>query len=511
MRQSLRPQSPVAPRVRRVTVPPPIGGWNKRDPLDSMAPQDATELVNWFPRTNDVVVRKGFTEHCDTGETTAIETLVNHVCPAGESLLAAVAGKIYDVSTSTPVSKLTGQTENMWQTATFGNRTFFVNGADAPQTWDQSTATFSASGFTGSGLTASDLIDVMAFKQRLYFIEHNTRSIWYGGLNAVTGSLTEFDLSTVGNFGGTLLALGQITNDGGDGVDDLFVVFTTTGEVIIYQGSDPGASNWALVGIFHIGAPISRRGVAQFGSDLVAITEDGFVALTEVLPFGRTGLAPTLSDKISGAATDAARQYGANEGWKVLMYPKNNMLIFNVPRSETAFDQYVMNTRTKAWCKFTKMNGKDWSLFQRDLYFAGQDGKVYQADTGTTDNGSTIVADGRCAWNYLGDRGSIKRLSLARPNFVAQFTPPLAIGMAMDFNPNVDFSSVNFSLPADLGIWDESTWDGAIWGFAFSTAADWLSVSGEGYNVSIRIRVSSEDSSPQWNSTNLVYEPGINY
>jgi hypothetical protein len=41
-------------------LPPPIGGWNKRDALPLMDMKDAIQLDNWIPDTNSVHLRSGY-------------------------------------------------------------------------------------------------------------------------------------------------------------------------------------------------------------------------------------------------------------------------------------------------------------------------------------------------------------------------------------------------------------------------------------------------------------------
>jgi len=494
-------------KAQAASVPPPIGGWNDRDALDAMPPQDAVLLDNWFPRTHDVIVRNGFQTHCDTTEdSNFVKTLVEYHSGTTRKLIAAVNGKIYDVSTATPTSLKTGLSVDAWETAVFNGRLIMVNGTDAPQDYDGSTV--SATSWTGP--TIANLTDVHAFKSRLYFIEKNTQSAWYGGLNAITGALTEYDMSGVCNFGGTLVGMGTITNDGGEGVDDFLCFFFSSGEVAVYAGSDPAASNWALKGVFHIGAPINKRAIAKVGSDVVLVTQDGYVALTDVLPFGRSDVR-TMSDKIVGAASRAVTAFAGNSGWAVCLYPKSDMLIVNVPRATTRFDQHVMNTRTGAWCRMRGMNGYSWALFNDHLYFGGADGIVYKADTGDTDNGESIIADGQQAWGYFGARDSSKRFTMVRPIFVSKRTPAIALGLSTDFDPSIKTTAVNFSPQPDVGVWDSAVWDSSIWGYGTPSRADWVSVAGIGFSASLRVRIASTQDPPRWQSTNYNFEMGIGY
>lgn len=62
MRQRLGLQRGAARTILH-TQPAPTGGWNTRDSLQSMPPQDAVKLENWFPEADRVAVRDGYTSH----------------------------------------------------------------------------------------------------------------------------------------------------------------------------------------------------------------------------------------------------------------------------------------------------------------------------------------------------------------------------------------------------------------------------------------------------------------
>jgi len=84
------------PRQARVansySAPAPVGGWNRREAR-------AVFLDNWFPRASDVVTRRGYSQHCATGENDNVETLIELHTGTTQKLLAAVNGKLIDVST----------------------------------------------------------------------------------------------------------------------------------------------------------------------------------------------------------------------------------------------------------------------------------------------------------------------------------------------------------------------------------------------------------------------------
>jgi len=501
-------QKPTRRQVARVkSVPPPVGGLNARDALDQMAEEDAIDLVNLFPTASDVRSRGGFSEHSDTGETTAVKTLVELHAGSIRKLICVTNGKAFDVSSSSPSTLKTGLTASgdRWQTTVFKGSLFLANGVDAPQAYDGTT--WSAPAFTGPTLTG--LNNVHGHQSRLYFAEANSQSFWYGGVDAVAGALTEFPLYTLGRFGGNLEAIGSITQDGGTGPGDLICFFMGSGEVIVYSGSNPGdASNFALVGVFNIGAPLGKRSITKVGADLVAITQDGYVPVTRVLPFGRVKDSGALSDKISRLVSDAVRDWGALSGWESVVYPKGDMLLVNVPTSTTVFEQHVMNTATGMWSRFTEQNGEAWALFNDNLYFAGTNGKIYKADTGKSDDGNAIVQDAATAWNYFGSRGRNKKFNNARPMFISGSNLPISIRLNTDFDDQLP-TAVSSGQTADLGgVYGTAVYDTGTYGGGEQVRRDWQSVTGVGFAASLRFRVSSATQSIKWNATTYTYEEG---
>jgi len=106
----------AVPQQRRAvtaSLPAPIGGWNARDSLAEMNPLDAVQMVNFFPTPTDVTMRKGYTKS-SIGITGAVLALMNYSSPTTNKLFASTDTVIYDASTSTATSALTGITSGKW-------------------------------------------------------------------------------------------------------------------------------------------------------------------------------------------------------------------------------------------------------------------------------------------------------------------------------------------------------------------------------------------------------------
>ena len=491
-------------------LPPPVGGWDGRESLADMPEDHAVKMENWFPSTDTVDVRRGHTSHA-TGMSGNVETLVEYVPLSGVGeLFAANGGAIYDVSSSGAVGAAvsSGHTNDRWQYANIGTAAGqfvrLVNGADTPLLYNGST--WATTAITGP--TAANLVWINVHQKRMWVGEVNSLSAWYLPVNSVSGAATEFPLAGVFKMGGYIMSMGTWTRDSGDGMDDVAVFVTSEGEVAVYQGIDPSAAaTWALIGVFRIGEPLGRRCMAKVGSDLVVMTQDGFVPLTRILTTDRSqSRMVALSDQISKPVNDVVRTYKSSFGWQPIVYPKGTYMVFNVPVTAST-EQFVFNTITGAPCKFTGQDSLCWGLLNDGLYFGGKDGVVYWADNGTSDNGSNIAADCIQAFSYFGSPQMRKMFKLVEAIFQSEGNPNAAIDWNVDFNLLNPTSTAEAS-PTNAARWGISRWGIGTWGSAGQIYKGWRKVRGIGRAGSVRVRVNTNSSKPSWISTNVIFDKG---
>lgn len=500
-------------RAIAVPVQAPVGGWNTRDSLDDMAPEDAVLLDNWFPGLGSCAIRGGTSSYATTLGA-SVKTLAEFNAGASRKFIAAANGKIWDISASgAGVSLATGFGRDDWQWAQFddasgGARMGLVNGTDAPQTYNGTAV--AAMTVSGSGLTVTTLNGIHIYKSRSYFWDDRTQDFWYSATNALGGTLTKFPLGRVQGTGGNMIAMATWSRDSGSGMQDLAVFVLSSGDILIYAGDNPGdATAWQLMNRYSVGAPISKRAISKVGSELVIVTKAGYITLNSILQGGRVNeTKQAFSSKIRGAALEAVRTYGANFGWDIAHYPRKNWLVVNVPISTTVFYQHVMNTETGAWCRFKEMNAQCWGLYNDLLYFGRADGTVYLADTGTSDNGNAVVALGQPAWNYLENYRASKRVTGVKP--ILRSTDGLA---SYVMNVGFDFQEVLLSVsvsPASStgSAWDISDWDTTPWGDDYALSDIWSSVTGDGYAVGSKLQVPTISQVVEWLSTTYMYEAG---
>jgi hypothetical protein len=513
MLQPLQNNSRKAPVSNSVSTPAPVKGWNAKDALADMDPDWAITLDNIFPNLTDVELRGGYDEHSTGNGSGAVETLVEYAGPSTKKLISCAGGSIYDASSAGVASSIaSGKTNDRWQTTMFGtaggNFLYMVNGADAPIYYDGSS--FTTPSLTG--VTATDIVDVITHQRRLFFAFNNSLIVGYLAVNSIAGAVSTFDLGGLCTKGGRIEALASWTRDGGSGPDDIFVAITSEGECILYSGNDPGtAANWILVGSsFDIGKPIGRRCVETVGSELVVTTQDGAIPLSVFLPVDRLGAAGrALSDNIQNAFIAAARSYGSTFGWQSIHYPGGSYALFNIPISATTSHQYVVNTQpgSRAWCRFTGQNAACWSLYNGDLYFgATTGGIVYKADTGTSDNGANIDYKIKPAFNYFGKRGVNKLFTLCRPHFTSNGSPAIAIDLNVDFS-DLNPTSIPTATTLNAALWDVSLWDSANWADD-AVIADWITVYGIGDCATPTIRGGENALTLKFSAYDMIWQVG---
>ena len=491
------------------TLPAPYGGLNARDSFEAMKPEDAIELVNWFPGSGKVTVRGGSAEHASrTSETNPVETLATLRTASGEFMLAASGTQVWNATSAGAQGSSigTGLGNARWSTVVMNGVLGMVNGATAPRTWDGTT--FSTMTVSGSGLAVADLIGVNVFKSRSYFWKDSSQDFWYSAVNTLGGALTLFPLGDVGTFGGRLLRMITWTRDGGSGMDDLAVFVMSSGEVIVYAGSNPGsADDWSLVGVFRIGEPLSARSMVKLGGDVVICTTDGYALLSKVLPGATGARGINVSDKIGPLARQRAAELRGVFGWEALHYPGGERLMVNYPAASGA-EQHVANIATGAWTVFRGMPARCWTIFGGRPYFGGAAGTVYEADTGSSDAGAKITATGRSAFSYLGTRQN-KLVTMVRPLLESAAAVPARIALSTDFDPGLsrEVSAIIGAQSASGTKWDTAKWDTFKWAASARTVQEWLAHEARGYAVSPRIQVEQSSAPISWSATTLAHKP----
>lgn len=475
--------------ARGKSIPAPVGGWDAISPLASMDEKNAIVLDNVFPQPGYVEIRKGHRIHETVATSAPVESLMPYHAADGDDVLWAACGAgIFNVTanvTATNSAVIGGFANARWQhtnmSTSGGNFLCIYNGADTPRHYDGTVWATSAI----SGVTSTSIIAGTVFKNRIFLTLEDSISPAYLNNDSIQGTATPFDLVGVFSKGGYLQAIGTWSLDGGAGPDDHIAFLTSRGEVAIYSGTNP-ATNFLLKGVYEIGAPLGRRCLRKVGADLAVVCIDGVVPLSKALITDRAAaLTATITKMIQPVMNKSARDWGSNFGWELTSYPRGTRAILNVPvTTNVEMRQYVLNTITGAWCRFTGENANCWAVFQDRLFYGGSAGRVYEADCQGFDEGESFDYRIDTAFNYAGRRGSLKKFTMARAllSTDGQLSPGLALNV--DFSTNAPVDTITLDVDPST-LWDVALWDGGVWPEVQRILTDWQSVAGEGYCASI--------------------------
>lgn len=517
-------RQPAMPNVARrqtadgASIPAPVGGWDAVSSLADMDEDRAIVLDNWFPKPDSVEVRRGYKNHATGMGSTVVETLLVYhgINAAANKMFAALGGDFYDVTaeaTATATSSVTGMANNRWQWVNFttsgGKFLWACNGADTPKHYNGSAwATPSI-----SGVTSTDIVHVNAHQNRLWFVIKDSTTAAYLATGAIQGTATPFELGGQTIRGGYLVAMGTWTRDGGAGMDDIAVFMFSTGDCVIYQGTDPASSaTWVKVGTFQLAPPIGRRCFNSIAGDLVITSIEGVLPISKALQVDQSALATVAFTKnINNAFNTAARSYKANFGWEVVPYARGTMALINVPVSEGSLQhQYVFNTLTGAPCRFTGWNVNTMVVFNDNLYGATNDGKVIRLDFGGRDGTTEISAIGQSAYNYFKSKGILKNFGHVRALVTTDSDLRPSLGISTDFRDNAVLGTpVTGTITSAL--YDIAIYDTDVYAIEGRNVGDWQAALGEGHCASIHFRASTNavgEVSTKINGFDVTYTKG---
>jgi hypothetical protein len=267
--------------------------------------------------------------------------------------------------------------------------------------------------------------------------------------------------------------------------------------------------------------------MTQYGADLLILTESGLFEMSSALKSAGVDNRFAISYKIHPSFTLAAQIAGNLPGWQTTVFPRENALIVNIPVTATGeHDQYVMNTISRAWCRFTYWNAESFAVFNLGLYFCcdhGDDTLILQAWDGTTDYPHLedveldpvshlpipmpIVGYGKQAFNYLSNPDKIKQVKMMRPILGVDGEGSYGLDVDVDFQDRPMFGLLEYT--SNKALWDEAVWDVSEWDNANDILRTWKSIGATpGVAIAPKLQVTSSTASIEWIAMGLLYETG---
>ncbi len=483
-------------------IPAPMMGLNTLLDYTLLQSTEARVLENWLPDEGSCKVRPGRVAHQAITGATEVPTLMVWEGATGRKLVASADdGEIYDVSGAPSALSSANYTDNLWSWDNFNGYLFGVNGVDTPWRYDGGVAT-AATGFTGPTLTT--LQTVTQVRDRLWFTRTNTADVSYGGIGAVTGALTAFQLSQIAS-GGRAMDVGAWSRDAGDGSDDFTVFIMNTGQVIVYQGNP--ATNFSLVGKYSAPPPVGADCTIQVGGELVILTVSGPVPVSAIIA-GNAFKPEALAHwgKIAPSWAADFRLYGSNAGWNASFI--NGLVYFVIPTGSTSNKVYVLNTRNSAWTIYTKMPASMFAEFNSNTYFGSSTSNdVYRHATGS-DSGMPIETVARQGWTYPTGGKRAMQYTMMRPIITPSASCQAQFQVDTDFQAfPITASLETISAESEGAEWDEEFWDDPDWADEPRTDRLWYSIYGKGRAVAPVVKTYSTSDTVEWSATDIMAKP----
>ena len=485
----------------QVTVmPAPTKGIDARAPTGNMPSDVCIYTYNLMPAEYGMLLRSGYREWCiglDLGASTGVHTFMpfTGVLAGGEDdrMFAVTNEAIWDVTTyDTPINKFTlavqqdgaghgvfahyidqGGDDFLYY-ADGLNGLLQYNGLSAavnPDTW------VVATGINGPQLATT--VFVMVHKQRMWLVEEGKSSAWYLPINAALGDATEFFFGGKFPHGGRVYALYNWSIDGGKGIDDLLVVVSSSGDVIVYEGDDPSsADNWFIRGTYYIGdMPQGRRVGSEYSGDLYLLSSFGLISMSDLIRGVDTQnpSETSLSFRVARPLREQIRAKRTLYGWEPIFLPAIGQLLILVPQAESeSWVQYNLTLSTEGWGFWRGVPMTcvgDWTGL---IFFGDRESKVHAMDT-TRDamtitappdpqvNGQPIDFSLLSSYQNLGAPGLHKMVQMVRPDFYGNAPPAYTIKVLYDYDFQEPDAVVQGDEVAQQDEWDGSIWDVGVW------------------------------------------------
>lgn len=524
MRQPLRANAARRAVSRPLVMPSPVKGWMPNLPLTNLPADAAALLDNWFCEADGVRPRGGSVPYVE-GLGATVESLMSFVGAGSSKLLAAAGSNLYDVTTSatatTPV--LTGLGSAQWQSvnmATSGGPSLLgFNGVDLPFRYNG--ATFTAPPYTPAALdpafAASKIIQGEPYATRLFLVLAGSTAVLYTAPDTFQGEVGRLEVGASFPRGGEVQALSAWTQDTGQGPDDMLVIVSSEGDIVVYSGTNPSdAASWDRVGTYQTARPIGRRCLMRLGGDLAILTVDGVKKMSRIVTQD-SGVNEQKDPfyNVNPAIRDSVLKAGSRFGWGLFAHRDRSMLIVNAPRVSTAVsNQYVMNIGTQAWARWTGLNAACLISFGGELYFGAASGRIMKAETGYGDNGRATFCPMVTGFTAAGSPGAVKQAKLIKAIITATVQVSPLVGVCTDYRIALPGSLPSAELQ-DVARWDSARFDLSRWasGRFGAPHQDWAGAEGVGFAFAAAASLSLGPETPtgagiKLQGFQLLAEPG---
>lgn len=517
------------------TVLPPTAGLNSTGAVAGMAETDAIEMDNVLSTDLGVMVREGWYEYATNiggDNTRPVRTVMSYEgAPAGgtaspltnSTLFAAADTGIFNIEGGGNMAAVAAAIA-LSGTVNAGRMSFVQFTTDAGQflvacsetdggflfngsTWIKMTSVGGPGPGIITGVDPTTFVHVCAWKKRLMFTARSSSKVWILDIGSVGGVAKLFDFGPQLMNGGAVLGLANWTQDDGAGIDDRLTILGSSGDLVIYAGTDPTtADDFECLGTWYIGQPpVGRRCFTTGGGNVFVLTQFGVIPVNQIVQGGldnvltsNTPLLVQLRKLQDILNTDFATLLNV-DGWELLEMP--NKALIHIARPSVSVSehiQYAFQQHNLAWSRFLDVPARTFARRLNESYGGTDDSRVLRILDGFTD-GKLLDGTGAVevrarltpAFSYFGNPTVRKQASMMRVNFVSSLAPAYALQMNVDFQIGSGTGNA-IAGPTVGSFWNQAFWNQALWSGGSASFAEWRSVEGLGFALAPTIFVSAQ-------------------
>jgi len=372
--------------------------------------------------------------------------------------------------------------------------------------WIFDGSTWAAGTFTGNPKPeAVNLVQIVEWNARIWMVERNTARVWFLDPLALTGDITPLDVGNRFKDGGHLVQCSTWSLDDGAGMDDKFIMISSSGDVLIWEGIDPTtAADLTLVGRWQVGTvPEGRRVMSDWGGNVAILSASGIVTADALLAgAASTGQDQYISRNINQYIRSAMDETIDDYGWSLGIVPKEGIAIITVPtpRRNQAPIQFVLELSTTAWSMFRDLKMVCNCKVNDKFYFGTYDGRVLSLEGSLDDvlvtdetTGKAITFSLLTHYDPAGSAAVWKRAQFIRPYWIGAALPSYVVQIRFDFDLE-ELPTNPAYVTALLSRWDLAIWDADPWEGTAQSYLQTRGVSGMGRHLAIAIRGSATNA-----------------
>lgn len=384
-----------AGRGRRAPIPvsPPLRGLYAKDDASRASMEYAQVLTNLI--SDGVVI----SNRPRSGPTTGFPTDLFQAWPyefggQRKAVFRTSTGLANDDGTVTETVSYSGDITADEISA----RLMFVGGGAAPRLWDG--AAFSTPDWTlpvDAPDALTEMTGCLAHHDRIYLWNENSAQtgFYYAEQVAALSPVTfvYFPLGALGNITGRIKAMISLSLDAGHGANDILAIITTTGQMIGYEGLDPGdETDWRLWGrVPGLSETVAQSALVHVGADAYVATRSSIYSLRQTLLEGADAEIQPPSEPIDTEFRASVAAGSGFRGWQMIRDPDGRFVLLNYPTASDAYAQWVYVFDARGWFRWT-VPARWWFVRAGELYFIDTSGGVKSFGAADADETDLVMA-----------------------------------------------------------------------------------------------------------------------